>query len=91
MKLIKLTNSKTENTIYINEKHLISFTEEKGIGSFVASNDDFVGYVKETPLEILCMLIANEKKPMDTLEEMWEKERMKEAEERRLLKEIGLL
>lgn len=79
MKLIKLTNRENEKVVYINEKHLISFTEEKGIGSFVASNDDFVGYVKETPLEILCMLIANEKSPVDVLGEMWEKERMKES------------
>ena len=52
MKLIKLTNSETENTIYINEKHLIAFWEEDGQTVFVTSNDG-IGYVKETPEEII--------------------------------------
>lgn len=85
MKLIKLTNSENEKVVYINEKHLISFTEEKGIGSFVASNDDFVGYVKETPLEILGMMIENEINHSDVLGEMWKQERIKEAREKGLL------
>ena len=53
MKLIKLTNSETENTIYINEKHLIVFWEEDGQTVFVTSNDDGIWYVKETPEEII--------------------------------------
>lgn len=85
MKLIKLTNSETENTIYINEKHLIAFWEEDGQTVFITSNDDGIGYVKETPSEILDMMIENEINHGDVLEEMWKKERIKEARERGLL------
>lgn len=81
MKLIKLTSIEGSTTIYINEKHLISFREQKGIGSYVASNDSYVGYVKETPLEILDMMIENEVSRVDALGNMWEKERIKQAKE----------
>lgn len=79
MKLIKLTNSETENTIYINEKHLIAFWEEDGDTVFVTSNDDATGYVNETPLEILDMMIDNESSSVNTLAVMLEQERVKES------------
>lgn len=85
MKLIKLTNSETENTIYINEKHLVAFWVEDGQTVFVTSNEDGIGYAKETPLQILDMMCENERNPMNVLGEMWEQERMKEAKERGLL------
>lgn len=56
MRLIKLTNSETENTIYINEKHLIAFWEEDGDTVFVTSNDDGIGYAKETPEQIMQLI-----------------------------------
>ena len=56
MKLIKLTNSVTENTIYINEKHLVAFWVEDGQTVFVTSNEDGIGRVKETPEEIMKLI-----------------------------------
>lgn len=79
MKLIKLTNSENENTIYINEKHLIAFWEEDGDTVIITSNDDAIGYAKETPLEILDMMIDNESSSVNTLAVMLEQERVKES------------
>ncbi|CAI3363538.1 flagellar FlbD family protein [Enterococcus cecorum] len=56
MKLIKLTNSVTENTIYINEKHLVAFWVEDGQTVFVTSNEDGISRVKETPEEIMKLI-----------------------------------
>lgn len=81
MKLIKLTNSVTENTIYINEKHLVAFWVEDGQTVFVTSNEDGIGYAKETPLQILDMMYENERNHIDVLGKMWEQERMEEAKE----------
>lgn len=81
MKLIKLTNSETENTIYINEKHLVAFWVEDGQTVFVTSNEDGIGYAKETPSEILDMMYENEINHIDVLCKMWGDERVKEAKE----------
>lgn len=81
MKLIKLTNSETENTIYINEKHLVAFWVEDGQTVFVTSNEDGIGYAKETPSEILDMMCENESNHIDVLDKMWRDERIKEAKE----------
>ena len=81
MKLIKLTNSETENTIYINEKHLVAFWAEDGQTVFVTSNEDGIGYAKETPSEILDMMCENEINHIDVLDKMWRDERIKEAKE----------
>lgn len=81
MKLIKLTNSITENTIFINEKHLVAFWVEDGQTVFVTSNEDGIGRAKETPSEILDMMCENEINHSDVLGEMWKQERIKEAKE----------
>ena len=81
MKLIKLTNSETENTIYINEKHLVAFWVEDGQTVFVTSNEDGIGYAKETPSEILDMMCENERNHIDVLDKMWRDERIKEVRE----------
>ena len=81
MKLIKLTNSETENTIYINEKHLVAFWVEDGQTVFVTSNEDGIGYAKETPSEILDMMCENESNHIDVLDKMWRDERIKEVRE----------
>lgn len=85
MKLIKLTNSETENTIYINEKHLVAFWVEDGQTVFVTSNEDGIGYAKETPSEILDMMCENEINHSGVLEEMRKYESVQEARERGLL------
>lgn len=60
MKLIKLTEFKYAREIYLNVEHLVSFWVEDGKTVFNTSNDDCVGYVKETPEEIV-QLIKNAK------------------------------
>lgn len=56
MRLIKLTEFKYAREIYLNVEHLASFWVEDGKTVFNTSNDDCIGYVKETPEEIITLI-----------------------------------
>lgn len=58
MKIIELTDSKSEQTVYINLAHLVGFWAENEESRMTASG--ISGRVKETPSEII-ELIANAK------------------------------